>query len=306
MYLNILLTLTISYSFFSSRVQGSSQSRESALDLHEDKCLVRQFGQTVDHDTLVSVVNEAPMSMIVDAFIECPSQMAYVFFDKLSLNEEYDIVSAVIDSNKVEQFYASLHNFPRLEDLHPPISRDSIVRDACRVIIYMLSFVHDIPAQFYLDSLKQNVVMYSMALIEKAIYCKTPESRSWISNLLNEAHLMLKRTPDSEIQGDRNHYSRLIALTIKCINGENFDFNSINSFDKLGLILYSLLCNRYDVAEAACKDSDPLDLQNAVKFLTKKTCKKIQDLPRAFNILKSIMRSEADRVAFDEHVRNTL
>ena len=37
--------------------------------------------------------------------------MAYVFSDKLSLNEEYDIVGAAIDSNKVEQFYASLRNF---------------------------------------------------------------------------------------------------------------------------------------------------------------------------------------------------
>ena len=193
----------------------------------------------------------------------------YVFSKNFSLNEEYDIVSAVIDSNKVEQFTLLLHNFPRLEDLHPPISRDAIVRDACRIIIYMLSFVHDIPAQFYLDSLKQNVVMYAMALIEKAIYLQDPRIQRWITNLLNEAYLMLKRSPDSEIQGDKSHYSRLIVLTIKCINGENFDFNSINSFDKLGFF-YSILCNRYDVVWAACKGSDPLDLQNAVKFLTKR------------------------------------
>ena len=64
--------------------------------------------------------------------------------------------------------------------------------------------------------------------------------------------------------------------------------------------------NRYDFAEAACQGSNPLDLQNAVKFLTKKTFKEIEDLPRAFNILKSIMQCDADRVAFDEHVRNRL
>ena len=77
-----------------------------------------------------------------------------------------------------------------------------------------------------------------------------------------------------------------------------FDFDTIDSSDKLGLVFHSLRYNRYHVAEAACKGSDPLDLQNAVKFLTKKTFKEIEDLPRAFNILKSIMQSDADRVAF--------
>ena len=52
--------------------------------------------------------------------------MAYICFDKLNhvLIEDYDIVEAVINSNKVEQFYTSLLNIPRLEDLHPPFSRD--------------------------------------------------------------------------------------------------------------------------------------------------------------------------------------
>ena len=311
MYVNLLLTLTIcSFSFFFlSRVQGSSQVQESApLDLHEDECLVRLFGETADHGTLVSLVHEAPLSKIVDAFIECPSQMAYIYFDKLkfSLIEEYDIVNAVIDSNKVEQFYISLRNFPGLEDLQPPISRDASMRHSSRAIIYMLSFVHDIPAHLYLDSLKQDVVMYARTLMEKAIYCKTPESKNWITNRLNEALLMLKSNTESVLPGNINRCSKMVVYTIKCVNGEDFDFDSIDSSDNLGLIFYSLWCNRYDVAEAACKGSKPLNLQTAVIFATKRSCKRIEDLPRAFNILKSIMQSDADRVAFDEHVRNRL
>ena len=36
-------------------------------------------GETEDHGALVSLVNEAPMSKIVDAFIECPNQMVFAF-----------------------------------------------------------------------------------------------------------------------------------------------------------------------------------------------------------------------------------
>ena len=59
---------------------------------------------TVSKDALTSVVNQASLPDLVDAFIDCPRQMCYVLLDVPLISEFDDLVLFVRDSNKQVNF----------------------------------------------------------------------------------------------------------------------------------------------------------------------------------------------------------
>ena len=66
----------------SQQVQGAVMI-PTELDPHQDSCMVGQFGETVDHEALAILVNNAPAEKLVDAFIACPDQMATICYERL-------------------------------------------------------------------------------------------------------------------------------------------------------------------------------------------------------------------------------
>ena len=64
-----------------SQVQNSGLTFNDPNTLHLDECIVRHFGETTSESDLVSTVMDAPLAMVVDAFIECPNQMAAFIYE---------------------------------------------------------------------------------------------------------------------------------------------------------------------------------------------------------------------------------
>ena len=59
---------------FSLQIQGSSVY-PSGTKLFIDECVVRHFSETPNLNLLIRIIKKASFAKIVDAIIDCPSQM---------------------------------------------------------------------------------------------------------------------------------------------------------------------------------------------------------------------------------------
>ena len=290
-----LLACTLSVS---QQVQGA-QGIPTELDLHQDSCMVGQFGETVDHEALATLVNNAPANKLVDAFIACPDQMATICFERLFINSDDSIIEAVIeDSEKMEAFY-NVVNAIRISESAEIFIPDNTRRKAVRQAIYAMSLIHGIPEHLYMASLKAYPDKFISALIDKGALCKTEDEKAAMVALLQEARDWLNE--------DKNTYlSRLTTYGINLLTGQKIQIEPENHLEKYGVFLMSFAYNRFDVAKAIAASGLPLfTLKQAKYFVCKKHLGQVQDRVRAIETIRNIL-PEGDRKAFDEHVKSVL
>ena len=281
--------------FASQQVQGSG-GIPTVLDLHQDSCMVGQFGETADHAALAALVNNAPAEKLVDAFIACPDQMATICYERLVLESDDSFIDAVVlDSDKLEVFYRVVENiFKPGEPLTPDYGRRIAVRQA----IYIFSLIHDIPEHLFLASLKAIPGMYVSALIDKAAYCRTEYEKTAMVALLQKAREALNEYPSSEL-------FRLTTYSIDLLTGQMIQFDPNNFIDKVKALFMSLAFSRFDVALAIAASDMTLTLDLAKYFATKKYLKAVVDRSGTIEILRNLL-PEADREAFDVHVKSVM
>ena len=287
-----LLACTLSAT---QQIQGAG-GIPTELDLHQDYCMVGQFGETVNHATLATLINNAPADKLVDAFIACPDQMANICFERLYLEGDDSIIDALVkDSDKMEAFYNAVNTITKPGEQFTP---DDGRRMAARQAIHAFSLIHGIPEHLFLASLKANPMLYIYALIDKAAFCRTEDEKAAMFALLQEARAALNEDPSS-------YLSRLTNYSINLLTGQKIEFDPNNFMDKLGVLFMSLAFSRFDVAEAIAASDMTLTLDLAKNFATKKHLKAIVDSARALGIVRKLL-PEGDREAFDEHVKSVL
>ena len=285
--------LTI-FAFTALQVQGSGFNNET-VPVYEDSCIIGHFGETDSLTTLERIVLESSMDKVVDAFIDCPRQMCEVYYGNLkskSFEELDDLVKFVRYSEKINQFYSALRSFS-------PTDYQNKIDLTCYGI-YVVSFLYDIPREYYLDELKGSVHIYLMAVLEKSKLCKTPESKNEVTEMLNDLIVKLYGTQNSELPIDYEYLSYYIRLTIKLMNNENVPIEEFESNDKCEIVLLALIFNRYDLAERAAHNSSSIDLDLAKDFLNDRAFKGIEDKERAIEILKKLLPNDDDRSAINE------
>jgi len=297
--ISILLAFTLS----ASQVQGSNYVLDGpAPDLHQDLCLVRQFGASPDHATMASTINATPIKNIIDAFINCPNQMSYIYCDRLSIQGADELVKAIKNSGKIVDFYQALHSVQATLNLQATASIELAKREYSRQMIYIASYYHDIPGQHFLDLLKQIPFNYVTALFEKAMTCKTPESVAWITDLLKvEVSKIEEEAAAVGPNADMDSIVELIHSAVKMVNGDDVDVSSISPQSKLGLLFTALGFNRYDIAQEASRDVT-LNINFAINFTICRTAKHIEDRARAVDFLKSLLPTEEEKMAFENFV----
>lgn len=289
----LLLALALS----TSQVQGSGLAIDER-ELYRDECIVRHFGVTASKDALTSVVNQASLSDLVDAFIDCPRQMCYVFTGRPAYSEFDDLVLFVRDSDKTSQFYTALRSFTRSDRLS--------ICDSTRRSIYITSLVFDIPPEHFLDELKKDSLAYYIAVTEKAMICKTPESKNWTTGLLNEMIVEYEQISPAKADDHNQIFIRFLYMCVKFMSNEEIDIIVEDNLDMSGTVLHAINFDRYDVAERLidhCHCS-PLALDDIIYFSNERPAKYIIDRPRAFSILSRLLSSDEDRAGFDELFNN--
>ena len=289
----LLLALALS----TSQVQGSGLDFDER-ELYRDECIVRHFGVTASKDALTSVLNQASLSDLVDAFIDCPRQMCYVFTGRPAYSEFDDLVLFVRDSDKTSQFYTALRSVTRSGRLS--------ICDSTRRSIYITSFVFDIPPEYFLDELKKDSLAYFRAVTEKAMICKTPESKNWITGLLNEMIVEHEQISPAKADASTEYFINFLNMCVKLMSNEELNIIVEDNTVMSGIILHALNFERYDVAERLIDHyhCSPLALEDIIFFSNERPVKYIIDRPRAFSILRRLLSSDEDRAGFDELFNN--
>lgn len=261
--------------------------------LNQDECMVRHFGAATNNESLISIVEDAPYSKIIDAFIECPAQMSEAYCGKLFRDKPDRLVRYLRDSasDKMDQFYAALRDIPVSEHF----MRHGITRN----LIYCASFINDIPKEYFVNELK-NENSYLDLLIEKANRSKTPEAKASVTVQLKESLTKLAQGPSNE---NTIHYMDLIEITLKLMNNEDLDLETFDADSSFGLLFMALSHNRYDIAERLTSTAAKTSRKLATNFLLERAGEYPDDVPRAVEILKKIMPTDADRNALERRFR---
>ena len=126
--------------FFTLKIQGSSVY-PSGTKLFIDDYVVRHFGETPNLNALIRIIKKASYAKIVDAIIDCPSQMLEILFKDYSANSNISLdrlVRYVRGSHKISAFYSALRNLPS--------DYIRVKREWIRQSIYFSSFFYDIPS----------------------------------------------------------------------------------------------------------------------------------------------------------------
>ena len=292
------IVLIAIFAFCALQVHGSGFYSREEVPVYGDSCIINHFGETDSLNDLEQIVFQAPFDKVVDAFIDCPRQMCEIYYGKLKLKffEEFDdLIKFVRDSEKISQFYSALHSFP-------PINYHDKIDHAC-LGLFIVSFLYDIPREYYLDELKKSDRVYYMVLIEKSRLCKTKESKIEITDMLNGLVNKLYRSQDSDLAIMYKSVSYCIRLITKLMNCENVYIKGVDSNSHSEIVINALRYNRYDLAERAAQSSS-IDLDEAKDFLDERAFKGLEDKERAIEILKKLLPNEADRRAFNEFLNS--
>lgn len=293
---NIALLLTLALS--APQVQASEYVIEGqALEYHTDPCLVSEFGAKSSYADLQVAVNTAPLAKVIDAFINCPGEMSYVYLEKLATQGPGAIVSAIKANAKIGAFYDALRSTSATVNVQPPVSMELAKRELTRQAIYGESFYQDIPEAYYIDLLKQNSLGYTVALLDKAMTCHTPESKEWIVNLLKEVIARINVDPASPVSAEGIAFIDMIHVAINMIIDEPIDFDAINPQSKSGIVFLALGFNRPDVAEAVGHGM-VINKFIAINFLYGKYSKHVADIEGACAILANMLSTDEDREEF--------
>ena len=112
-----------------------------------------------------------------------------------------------------------------------------------------MSLIHEIPEKFYLDALRKNPPLYVSALVEKAARCgNNQNNKTKVTRSLQEAITSLN------FETDPNGYlSNLLNHSIKLLNNQEIDFESMDLITKWDLVFIALEFNQYDVAKEPVK-----------------------------------------------------
>lgn len=292
-----LIALLLAFALSSSQVQGSGLAIDER-DLYRDECMIRHFGVTASKDALTSIVNQAPLLDLADAFIDCPRQMCQVFTGSPAYNEFDDLILFVRDSNRTSQFYAALRNVPRSGGLS--------TCDMTRRSIYITSLVLDIPHEYFLDELRKDSLAYFRAVTEKAMICKTPESKNWITGLLNVMIVEHEQIPPEKADASNEYFINFLKICVKLMSNEELNIIVEDNADMSGIVLLALNFERYDVAERLIDHyhCSQVALEDIITFNKERPAKYISDRLRAFSILRRLLSSDEDRAGFDELFNN--
>ena len=298
---NIAILFGFAMSAFASQVQSSDLSFKDLNTLHLDECIVRHFGETTSESDLVSTVMDAPLAVVVDAFIECPNQMSCIYYENEKEANLDKFIHYVRENGMFDPFYSALRTIQSTEHF----SRN----DAGRLKIYSASFFNDIPYDFYLEDLMHDhhIHGYCHALLHKAMACKTSESKNWIIGLMNEALTRLPKSSDFEIILKNKYTNFNVRVAIKLMTEEVVDLRAVNPNYQLAVVFFGLSFNRYEVAETVvekyyCRPYR-MDLEDAIEIIGNRRIAHIKDVPRAVGILKKLLRTENDKESFDNFVK---
>ena len=297
---NIAILFGLALSASASEVQISGLSFNDSNNLHLDECIVRHFGETISESDLFSTVMNAPLAMVVDAFIECPSQMCCAYYENEKEPKLDKLVNYVRENGMFEPFYSALRTIQSTERF----SRN----DAGRLKIYSASFFNDIPYEFYLEDLMHDHIHdYCDALVQKAMICKTSESKNWIIGLMNEALTRLPKSSDFGIILKNRYTYFNVRFAIKLMTEEVVDLRGVNPNYPFAVVFLGLSFNRYEVAEFVLNSSYyrsfRMDSEEAIEIFGNRRIAHIEDLPRAVEILKKFLRTESDKESFDNFVK---
>lgn len=289
------IVLVAIFAFTDLQIQGSAIYMQEEVPVYEDSCIINHFGETDSLNDLEKIVFEAPFDKVVDAFIDCPRQMCEIYYGKIKseLSDELDdLIKFLRDSKKISQFYSALHSLPKTD-------YENKSELTC-LQLYLVSFLYDIPHEYYLNELKKSDSNYLEALVQKAVLVKTKESKNEITDMLNGLISKVYRSQNSDLARIYEPISYFVRLTTKLMNFENVFIKEVESNTRWAIVLLALRFNRYDLAERAAQNSSSIDLDEAKDFLDERAFKSLEDKKRAIEILMKLLPNEADRRAFNE------
>lgn len=288
---NILL-----YLVFALQLQGASV-KPSEAKLFLDECVISQFGETTNLNALITIIKKASFSKLVDAIIDCPSQMLEVLFEDYSSPDSIisldRLVRYVRGSQKIGAFYSALRNLPN-QDIQ-------VKSERTRQKIYTSSFIFDIPSNYYLDILKQNTYFYYLALKTKSPLCRTSKCKQWLTGLMNDLITFLEQNP---IQPDLDLPFDLqcIKLRLKLLNNQDITDADLEPFDESGIVMIAIFFGRYDVAEKLSENCDSMDLDEVLWYDGSRCSEFYEDPARSYKIMRKLLDDDEDRKKFDDYV----
>ena len=287
-YYNILL-LALNFSLIHGIDPDPRESR-----LHLDDCLISQFGESPTFDALIAVIGNSSYEKIIDAFIQCPSQMLEI---DCSIN--YDgLIMFLSQSDKMRPFFSALRNIPSCSITS---KSESILYQ-----FYSLSFIFDIPVNLYADLLKRDALFYFMAITTKAKLCKTAKCRSWMSDLMMEFIAFLEHNP-SQPYMDVGFSVNYMKLVIELLNYESISDEAIKPFAMNSIVIYALDFNRYDIAEKASENCEPMSYDlviQLIRFDHVGTGEYYENAARTYKITRKLLATEDERKQFDDYINN--
>ena len=162
------------FAFSALQVQGALLLLCPVVHVYENSCIISHFGETGSLSDLRKIVSESPLDKVVDAFIDCPKEMCEVYHERItsysyrkedktcyvyreksnSFSHRYldDLIIFVRDSIKISQFYSAIRKSTRKNLLEKS--------GQTGVGLYFVSFIYDIPREYYFDELKRQEHTY--------------------------------------------------------------------------------------------------------------------------------------------------
>lgn len=243
-----------------------------------------------------NAIMNAPIEKVIDAFIDCPKQMSFIYSEKIVKEGAENLVNYVKGSGKMEEFYAALRSMsPR---------HINEFQYNTRLSIFIQSYVYNVPEDLYIDLLKSDPSFYFQAVINKAMTCKTPETKlEMIQALMNEMNEISSKN-ESTFAFNKQEIIKILENVIKLVNEEAINVSNIPESARHSLIFISLGFNRFDVASAASKDFQ-LDYDMIFDYLNDPYFKNLETLPEAIEFLKTLM-SEDDKALLEEYLISRL
>lgn len=233
MQLSLTVLLTLAGAALASAAEFSSSS-------WDDGCLRAVFPgpSSSSKSELLEVILAADNERVIDAFIACPTQMVAIYFEKLSESSE-DFIESVKASSRIEEFYSSLKDAPNFASTEVPSTSD---------LINVMSYVHNVPEEYYLAALMESEEFYRQALLLKIIKTDDQRSKETLIDLLNEQIAIC--TADTSMVEFSAQMVKYYAAVIAFVNGEEeIDFSGLDQFARLGLSIYASVFERYDMVE---------------------------------------------------------
>ena len=282
--------------FFTLQTQGSSVY-PSGTKLFIDECVVRHFGETPNLNALIRIIKKASFSKLVNAIIDCSSQMLELIYNNNSYSQSIinldRLVRHLRGSHKISAFYSALRNLPNQEI--------QVKSERMRQRIYLSSFIFDIPSNFYLDLLKQNTYFYYLALKGKSPLCRTSKCKKWLTGLMNDFITFIEQNP---IQPDMDLPFDLqcIKLRIKLLNNQEITEEDLKPFEKSSILMIAIYFGRYDVAEKISENCWPMDLDKVLWYDESRFTEFYEDPARSYKIMRKLLDNDEDRKKFDNYV----